>query len=495
MAHASGLASENPITGSFFHKESGVTYRVYQDAGKLWLAFDRDKAPALHGKREFLYYIGSGQLKGRTYLFNVDGFLFESPVNWYAQQRLWDMTPNYQNTREAPLDLPAFPECLNCHSSDMQPPILGTVNRYPDPPFAHGGVTCERCHGPGLDHATPGAKMLRLDLLPPARRDAICMQCHLEANVAVERPHRHAYEFRPGDDLFDFVRYYVLTSKRGTRGVSQFEALAQSACKRASGDKMTCITCHDPHSTPDAATKVEYYRAKCLACHGEAFAAKHHPENRDCVTCHMPAASTTDITHTQVTDHRILRRPGAATLSSATLQTSELEPFPNTPETSGDVRDLALAYETLAERGDEAAAGEAQHLLPAANKANPNDAPVQAALAYLSQKHGDTAKARELYESALHEDPNLPDAATNLGILEAKEGHLRAAVSLWENVFENQPWRSKVGLDIALGYCAAGRFDHATEYVNRVLEFNPDFSLARSLQEQLKMTPPQCSVR
>jgi hypothetical protein len=84
MAHASGSAAEGPITGSFVHAQSGVSYRVYQEKGKLWLDFNRSSDPKLEGRKELLYYIGSGRLKGRTYLFLQDGFLFESPINWYA---------------------------------------------------------------------------------------------------------------------------------------------------------------------------------------------------------------------------------------------------------------------------------------------------------------------------------------------------------------------------------------------------------------------------
>jgi predicted CXXCH cytochrome family protein len=495
MAHASGLATEDPITGSFVHQQSGISYRVYQASGKLWLEFNRSTDPKLQGRKELLYYIGSGRLKGRTYLFNQDGFLFESPINWYAQQRVWDMTPNYHAVREAPLNLPAFPECLNCHTSGMNPPVAGTSNRYPDPPFVHGGVTCERCHGSAVNHIARGEKMLEISTLSPDRRDAICMQCHLEGDVAVERPHKHAYEFRPGDDLSDFARYFVLANKQGTRAVSQFEALAQSACKRASGDKMTCTTCHDPHSTPEPSQKVSYFRSKCLTCHGEAFAQKHHPENPDCVACHMPALSARDISHTQATDHRILRDPFTAAPQSATPEASKLEPFPASVNTKSDVRDLALAYESFAERGDIAAAKQADQLLQSTNKQNPNDAPVLTALGYNAQRNGDPTAARQYYEAALSNDRYADEAATNLGVLEAREGHLQRSVSLWQSVFENAPWRSSVGIDIALGYCAAEKYDRAKFYVNRVLQFNPDFGIARSLLVQLTSDSPSCSLK
>src|ERR1700722_13017355 len=148
MAHASGPAIENVIPADFVHAPSGVHYRVFSDSNRVWLSFDRPGDPVVSGKRELLYYVGSGR-RGLSYLFARDSFLFESPVNWYAHERRWDMAPAYQETREIPLNLPAFTSCLRCHVSAMRAPVKGTENLYPMPPFLHSGVSCERCHGPG----------------------------------------------------------------------------------------------------------------------------------------------------------------------------------------------------------------------------------------------------------------------------------------------------------------------------------------------------------
>jgi len=493
MAHASGQASDGPIQGKYFHTQSKVDYRLQEEGGKLWLDFNRNDGQNLEGRRELLYYIGSGQLKGRTYLFEVDGLLFESPINWYAQQRLWDMTPNYEKVREAPLNLPAFPECLNCHTSGMQPPAVGTQNLYPDPPFTHGGITCERCHGPASEHALQGKEMMSLSHLPPDRRDEICMQCHLEGNASVERPHRHVYDYKPGDDLLNFVRYFVFANNGGQRAVSQFEALAQSKCKRVSGE-MTCTTCHDPHSEPEPAQAAAYFRGRCISCHGNAFAEKHHPDDPNCVACHMPGLSSKDVSHSEETDHRILRRPLRETPVAGNSQLGELQPFPSSSETKNDVRDLGLAYESLVEHGDNAASSEAERLLQQADKQDPNDAPVLTALGYIAQERGDTNNSRQYYERALQNNGDDQEAATNLAVIEAKAGHLRRAVSLWQTAFKEAPWRSSIGLDIALGYCAANRYDEAKVYVKRVLEFNPDFAIGRSLLDRLSANPPDCSL-
>ena len=283
MARASGPARENVIPADFVHPDSGVHYRVYSEPNHVWLSFDRPGDPAVRGKRELLYYIGSGR-RGLSYLFARNGFLFESPINWYGNAQRWDMAPAYQNAREIPLNLPAVTSCLRCHVSGMRAPVSGTENFYPSPVFTHAGVSCERCHGPGAAHVAGGAgAIVNPARLSPERRDAVCMQCHLEGKVAIERPGRHAYDFQPGESLFDYLRFYVLPGNQsGLRGVSQVEALRQSICKRKSGDAMSCTSCHDPHYEPPAEERVAYYREKCLACHGGHFAAKHHVNQPDC---------------------------------------------------------------------------------------------------------------------------------------------------------------------------------------------------------------------
>ncbi len=67
------------------------------------------------------------------------------------------------------------------------------------------------------------------------------------------------------------------------------------------------------------------------------------------------------------------------------------------------------------------------------------------ALAYVEQRHGLTAQARELYRRALAVNPDLIDAATDLGVIEAESGHLREAIELWQGAFRRAPGRSSSG--------------------------------------------------
>jgi Tetratricopeptide repeat/Cytochrome c554 and c-prime len=496
MAHASGPAMENLTPADFVHQKSGVHFQIYAKNEKVWLSFERPGDPKVQGKRELLYFIGSGR-RGRSYLFAVDRFLFESPVNWYTNRHVWDMAPAYGNATEIPMNLPAFASCLHCHVSGMQPPSQGTENRYPSPPFSYAGVACERCHGPGAAHVRGGA-IVNPAKLDPVRRDAVCMQCHLEGRAAIERAGRHIYEYQPGQQLSDYIRYFVFADQKrsGLGAVSQFEALAQSVCKIKSGDTMSCTSCHDPHHEPTAAERVSYYRGKCLACHGAKFGARHHREQTDCTACHMPSSLSADVAHTEVTDHRILRRPNSPppVLENLNSQPSlpRLVRFPDAQKTDEDVRDLALAWESLVEGGMTAAAPATEQLLRSAIEKSPNDSALLSALGYFAQKKGDVDRARASYEKALAIDPTLIDAATNLGVIEANRGHLREAVKLWADAFERAPGQSRIGMNIARVYCDAGQPARARDYVLRVLEFNPDLPEAKNLLRQLNESPPKC---
>ena len=497
MAHASGLAAENFIPADFTHAESGVHYRIYRDQGSEWLSFDRNGTNPVHGKRQLLYYIGSGR-RGLTYLYADDGFLFESPINWYGDKHLWDMTPAYLNAREIPLNLPAHTSCLHCHVSGMRPPLDGSENRYRMPVLSQSGVGCERCHGPGAAHIKGGG-IVNPAKLSPERRDAVCMQCHMEGRVSVERAGRHIYEFRPGDSLADFVRYYVTPSSLGLAAVSQVEALAQSGCKKASGDAMSCTSCHDPHSSPSTEEQVLYFRGKCLACHSADFGAKHYPEQKDCAACHMPRSGATNIAHTQVTDHRIPRTPLLKTQvfenAGASGNKLELAPFPDSREAEDDLRDLALAWEQLANSGEAGARARAEEMLERSASRFPHDPVTLSALGYEQQRNGKIAEAKTSYQRALAFDPDLIDAATNLGVIEAQSGNLEVAMKLWRDAFERSPGRSGIGMNLARLLCLSGSRDEARSTTSRVLEFNPDLGPAKSLAEELRHSTPDCSAR
>src|SRR5262249_53136374 len=67
---------------------------------------------------EVHYAVGSGT-RGRTYLIDRDGYLFQSPISWYSQEGFWDLTPGLQVQEH--FERPARVQCLFCHCNQIEP--------------------------------------------------------------------------------------------------------------------------------------------------------------------------------------------------------------------------------------------------------------------------------------------------------------------------------------------------------------------------------------
>lgn len=500
MARASGPAAEGFISGDFVHASSGVHYRVFENAGQVWLSYERDGTSLstnLNGRVELRYFIGSGK-RGRTYLFERSGYWFEAPINWYGKKQIWDMAPNFQGVHEAPLTLPVDPGCLHCHASNVARSQPEARNLYAGQPFAEGGISCTSCHGNAEAHiASKGKeKMLDIDALEPVRRDSVCLNCHLEGQAAVIRNGKRMVDFRPGDNLFDYALYFVYRNENGSggRATSQWEALLRSECKKKSGDRLTCTTCHDPHGSPAPEARVAFYRKKCLQCHGgNGFSENHHPENPDCTACHMARPPSNDIAHEQVTDHWIRKRINNERLPLAT--SGELEAVGGM---TADTRDLGIAYAQMAERGNEAAGKRALALLKEAEQAGPearSDYELHARLGFLEQMSGQAAAASEEYQMALEGDPDNALAAGDLAFLKAGQHQYSAAAALWQSVFTHDPAQLEAGMNLAIVECGVGDQPSALATLDRMLEFSPDDGNARTLRKEIQKGRHKCGRR
>ena len=494
MGHASGPAIDGFIPADFVHKVSGVHYKVFQQDGRVWMSYQRDDpARLLNGRTELRFFLGSGK-RGRTYLFEQDGYWFEAPINWYARSQVWDMTPNHLADREMPLTLPVDSGCLHCHASNVASSLPDARNHYAAAPFAYGGITCEACHGSSSVHVASHGKIHMLDLnaMATVRRDSVCLNCHLEGQVAVGRKGRKPENFTPGDNLFDYTRFFVDRNEAsGGRATSQWEALLKSACKRRSGDRMTCTTCHDPHQSPSPDDRVAYYRGRCLQCHNQAgFAAGHHPENSDCTACHMARASSTDIAHEQVTDHliraRLTTRPGPRPSSG------ELEPV-GPPDTSD--RDVGLAYAEMSLRGDRDAAARAMTVLRQEEQKThgaPEDAELHSRLGFLDQVNGDIAAATDEYDQALKANPYDALALGNMALIKAGRHEYAEAERLWKLSFDYDPVQTGAGMNLAIVACQTGNRAEALSTLDRLLLFDPDNTKARLLAAEIRAARKTC---
>ena len=78
------------------------------------LTYEYPKDPETTVSRKLEYFLGSGHL-GLTYLYSLNGYLFESPVAYYAASQSLDMKPRARiHDPGASGALPVQAECLRC---------------------------------------------------------------------------------------------------------------------------------------------------------------------------------------------------------------------------------------------------------------------------------------------------------------------------------------------------------------------------------------------
>lgn len=316
-----------------FHTDDYTSYYVERTDEGVWHHERRvdsageviyDQAVPVH------IAVGSG-IRGRSYLVNDEGRLKASPISWYSEIGEWGLSPGYPRRNHQRFDRQVSHGCLSCHAGRVEPHPT-QVDRFAEQPILEAAIGCERCHGPGRDHiafqesVTGDTDPADDPIINPvdfhdARRDATCNQCHLLGERRVVRVGRTEFDFRPGEYLSDnwtvFVKSF-LDESNDSPAVSQVEQMHLSRCYQDSGGSLSCISCHDPHTTPAPAERVRFYRDRCLACHengnsecSESLAVREQQAPGDsCIACHMPSFPATDV-HAAQTDHRVLRRPDA----------------------------------------------------------------------------------------------------------------------------------------------------------------------------------------
>jgi predicted CXXCH cytochrome family protein len=475
MANSSGDVSADIVEASF--SSSGIRYRVFSDEGKVYLEYERIGGEALKGKQQLQYFIGS-KAAGRSYLFSIDRYLYQAPVSFYTEADRWDLSPGFERDSHLRLNRAVDANCLFCHASQTQP-IFGTQNRFAERPFNHAGISCERCHGPGGLHAEGKAKMVNPANLEPARRDAVCSQCHLSGEARVELPGKRLARFRPGDSLAEYVSYFVFdkAESSGLKVNSHTEQLAQSTCKKKSDNAMSCLSCHDPHSVPSPQERAAYFRARCLTCHQVERLPETHDSASDCISCHMPRRLTVDGGHGVLTDHGIIRMPRP--VQTPDIRAGRLIPFAGS---TSDDRSQGLAYAELVLRsGYRVHQEEAFRLLMSALERDSRDAELLTHLAFILTQRGEIRKAGRFYESALQLEPDRTVALINLGGIYASQGRIEAAIRLWERALKVNAGLTEASVNLAQAYYSQMKAAEARAILRRALLFDPDAVAVRRL--------------
>ena len=175
--------NDEPPDGEFEHQASGRSYRTYRKGGQLWHreVIKNGKADELVlGDYPVAFRIGSGH-HSRSYLIEIDGYLLESPITWYASAKRWSVSPGYDVPIHEGFLRPAHQGCVQCHAGRVETEG-GSTHRLR---FHEMQIGCESCHGPGSLHADvrsgeaafQGARDLTIvhpGKLPRKLNEAIC---------------------------------------------------------------------------------------------------------------------------------------------------------------------------------------------------------------------------------------------------------------------------------------------------------------------------------
>ena len=317
-AHANSFGPTDPEgepSGVRFSDAStGKHYEVKRENGRL---IHREETLASNNEvlavseAAIAYTFGSGT-HAKTYAFETDGFLVESPITWYHDTKSWGLSPGFDSPQHGSFERTIVSRCMYCHSGRIR-----SINENPKRfEIVEHAISCERCHGPGDAHVrfheNKASKIKKTDpIIHPGKlsrdaKEAICQQCHLQGEIYAVTKDHDLWDFRPGENLRDIrTDFQRIDNDEGFKIVGHVEQLQQSKCYQMSND-LTCTTCHDIHSPPAAEDLATFQRQNCLKCHESSHCTKPLAQrgNDLCASCHMPR-SETDVTHASLHHHQI----------------------------------------------------------------------------------------------------------------------------------------------------------------------------------------------
>ncbi len=490
------LATE-PAPGSFLHPISGRSYDIVHDREHQKLIHRENligkPANDLNKEHAVRYVIGSGH-HSRSYLMEVDGFLIESPITWYASQSKYAMSPGYDRQAHGSFERMADMNCLICHAGEVS---AAGGNSFK--PIVHQQtIGCESCHGPGGVHVTrhrekatgnsqEDPSIVNPRRLSRAESESLCANCHLRGVAAVMLPGKSISSFRPGMLLQDCrVDYHLAESDGSMTVVGHVEQMHLSACYVKS-ETLTCTTCHDPHSSIPPSQRKQATIDKCVECHSAGCAAPADsrlakvPDN-NCVTCHMPQ-SPTDIPHFAFTHHRIghHRPSSSSTPATNSEKAGNLVPIYRAGLSPAlERRNLGLAYFEYAEFQQSPRIGQqylarAESLLLETYNSPLRDPEVESALARLSWDRQDYGNALQLAQSAV-QNPAVSSRArlNSLFIIGESsmqlQDYARAAKTLEMLVKDRRIYAD--WLLLTLCYSRTGQLDEAARCLKEAIKIN-----------------------
>jgi hypothetical protein len=447
-------------------KNSNAQIEVEVRDGKLYQTqYEKgaDGQEIYRESHELEWIIGAGA-NGFGGLLKQDEYIFQAPLSFYSKTQSWALSPGYEFGNYG-FNRPILPACIFCHSGRPNATPEGN-GHFGTPQFSELAIGCENCHGPGLSHVLAmqvGAANYQghdPTIVNPAHlsnvlTDNICMSCHQTGDVRVLQPGKNFKDFRPGTPLDNTLSILMVPPKRESPPQSDllehYYSMTLSKCYRASGGKLGCISCHDPHVEPSREEAPVYFRDKCMACHSEKSCTlaldirQHQQPADDCAGCHMRKRDVQEISHSSITNHRILTRPD--------------EPFPEAAfqQTTAALPDLI-------------------HLNPVPGQKNSSPSPLILLQAYgeLAEQHPEYLKRYfEVLDQLERTDPGNPLVLAGMGTRELQTGKYEEAVTHLRRALETGPPKTVLYTELAGALVKLDRSAEAEVVLRKAIALDP----------------------
>jgi len=331
LASDAAQLSRLPTPVTIFQQNIKRHFTILRQGSDLYQSqyeLDGNGKEIFHNTHKLEYVIGSGS-NGQSYVVRRAESLFQAPLSYYSRPAKWDLSPGFE-LQDAAFNRPIQAGCVACHSGRANT-IRDRLAVYGEPAFHELAIGCENCHGPGQLHITERSKgmpvskrgdssIVNPSRLPPWLANNICMNCHQTGDTRVLQPGKDYLDFRPGTSLNNTVGIFRVPYRREFPPdedlLEHYSSMVLSRCYQQSQGRLSCLSCHNPHTEPSVQEAPAYYRGKCLGCHTDKSCSLPLAQRRqqrpadDCASCHLPKRNLRTIAHSALTNHRILARPG-----------------------------------------------------------------------------------------------------------------------------------------------------------------------------------------